>query len=344
VRTTLFVLLGAVGCVLLIACANVANLLLARAAARRRELAVRVALGAGRWRLARQMLTESVLLALAGGILGIAVAWQTLKIIVALRPPALEHLAVVRIDPAVLVWSAVISVATGILFGCFPALIAGARKAVDVLRSETRTGSGGLASRRMRSTLIVLEIAISLVLLVGAGLLVRSFVELQRMPLGFEPRGLVYTSLIIGDRRVRDERPAIRDAILERLRSLPGATGAAIGTMPGRGYGGSGLETEPRDSRPPTRINGLSTVFMTPDYFRVAGIHLVAGRMPDPNVLTAEWKELPYRLSPEIAVNQELAERLWPDGNAVGQRVREWWERKGRRHPALRARSARRSG
>ena len=138
----------------------------------------------------------------------------------------------------------------------------------------------------MRSTLIVLEIAISLVLLVGAGLLVRSFVELQRMPLGFEPRGVVYTSLIIGDRKVRDERPAIRDAILERLRSLPGATGAAIGTMPGKGYGGSGLETEPRGSGPPTRINGLSTVLMTPDYFRVAGIHLVAGRMPDPNVLT----------------------------------------------------------
>lgn len=153
------VLFAAVGGLLLIACANVANLMLTRAATRRRELAVRVALGAGRWRLARQMLTESVLLARGGGILGIAVAWGTLKIIVALRPPALEHLAVVRIDPVVLIWTAVVSVATGVLFGCVPALLAGARKAGDVLRSETRIGSGGLAARRMRSALMVLEIA-----------------------------------------------------------------------------------------------------------------------------------------------------------------------------------------
>jgi len=328
------VLFAAVGGLLLIACANVANLLLARAAARRRELAVRVALGAGRWRLARQMLTESVLLALAGGILGIAVAWETLKIIVALRPPALEHLAVVRIDPAVLAWSAIISVATGIIFGCFPALVAGARKAVDVLRSETRTGSGGPASRRTRSVLIVVEIAMSLVLLVGAGLLVRSFVELQRMPLGYEPRGLVYTSTILGNRSVKAEVPAMRDAVIERLRSLPGVTGVAVGTLPGEGFTGRGLETEPDASGMPTRIEALSTVFMTPDYFQVAGMHLVAGRLPDPNAMTAEWKEQTLALSPEIVVNQELAKRLWPDGNAIGKRVRQSQGAEGTTPPA----------
>jgi predicted permease len=316
------VLFVAVGALLLIACANVANLLLARAWTRRREFAVRVALGAGRWRLARQVLTESVLLALAGGILGVVVAWQTLRIIIALRPPALEHLADVHIEPAVLLWSAVISVTTGILFGCAPALYAGARTVGEALRSETRTGSAGVVSRWARSALIVLEIAMSLVLLVGAGLLVRSFVELQRMPLGFEPRGLVAVEVILGLPRNRDRRLALRDAIMERLRSVPGVTRIAVGMIPGKGYMGGGLETESDGVGAVTRAQALGTSFISPNYFHVAGIAVLEGHVPDSSASTEAWKTGRMALSPQVVVNRDLARRLWPNGGAIGSRVR----------------------
>ena len=316
------VLFVAVGALLLIACANVANLLLARAWTRRREFAVRVALGAGRGRLARQVLTESALLALAGGVLGVVIAWQTLRIIVSLRPPSLEHLVDVRIEPAVLLWSAVISVATGILFGTAPALFAGARSPGDMLRSESRTGTGGMTSRRVRSALVVLEIATSLVLLVGAGLLVRSFVELQGMPLGFEPRGLVYQDVLMGGRHNRGRQPMLRAAVLDRLRSLPGVTEVAVGTMPGKGYGGGGLETAPDRDGHSVRMPALGTTFITPNYFRVAHIALFEGRPPDSSATNTGWLGGRPALSPEVVVNRSLARRLWPAGHAVGSRVR----------------------
>ena len=316
------VLFAAVGALLLIACANVANLLLARAWTRQREFAVRAALGAGRRRLARQLLTESISIALAGGLLGVGVAWLTLHIIVALRPPALEPLADVRLEPAVLLWTLGISIATGILFGFAPAMVAGARKVGDVLRRETRGGSAGVASRHMRSALIVLEVAASLVLLVSSGLLVRSFVELQRMPLGFEPRGLLYTDVLIGWSRNRDRKLVVRDQIVERLRALPEVTGVAIGTMPGKGYIGAGLLAETDRAGQATEIPAYGTVFISPDYFRVARIALVAGRLPDSSVLA--WaRTAPYiSLAPEVVVNRSLARRLSPDGRALGTRVR----------------------
>jgi predicted permease len=323
------VLFVAVGALLLIACANVANLLLARAWTRQREFAVRAALGAGRRRLARQVLTESISLALAGGLLGVGVAWLALRLIVALRPPALAHLADVRIEPAILLWTLGISVATGILFGSAPALVAGARTMGDVLRRETRGGSAGVAARRVRSALIVLEIAMSLVLLVSSGLLVRSFAELQRMPLGFEPRGLVYTDVLIGWARNRDRKVVVRDAILARLRALPGVTGVAIGTMPGKGYIGGGLEAE-MDRGHTAQVPAFGEVFISPNYFRVARIALVAGRLPDSSALA--WVGTasgPLGLSPEVLVNRELARRISPDGHAIGARVREASNRPG---------------
>lgn len=323
-RRSVQVLFVAVGALLLIACANVANLLLARAWARQREFAVRTALGAGRARLARQVLTESLLLALAGGLLGLGVAWLALRLILALRPPTLDHLAGVHLEPAVLLWSVGVSVATGVLFGSAPALLVAARQAGDVLRRETRGGSAGVASRRARSGLIVLEIATSFVLLVASGLLVRSFAALQRMPLGFEPRGLVYADALLGDRRYRDRRSEFRDAILRRLRALPGVTGVAIGTMPGRAFRVfGGLEAETGHAGHTTRVPELGTIFMTPEYVRVARIALVAGRLPDSSTLTPAWKAGPPQLSPEVLVNREFARRVWPNGRALGARVRQ---------------------
>jgi predicted permease len=332
---TLEVLAVAVGVLLLIACANVANLLMARAWTRRREFAVRTALGAGRTRLARQVLTESVLLAVAGGIVGVAVAWATLHIIIALRPPALEHLAGAAIQSPVLLWSAAISVGTGILFGSAPALLAGSRLVGDVLRSETRNASGGTVAHRMRSTLIVLEIAMSLVLLVGASLLVRSFVALQRMPLGFEPHGLVSADVMLGFRRewTPAERAARRNVLLDRLRAIPGVTGISMGMMPGLGWHAlSPLQTDPDASGQSKRITEFATVFVTPSFFRLAGMSLVDGRLPD----SLTWSRVADDTAPsapaEVVVSRALARRFWPDGRAIGARLRE-----GRVGPFVRA-------
>ena len=316
------VLFLAVGALLLIACANVANLLLARAWWRRREFAVRLALGAGRGRVVRQALTESIMLAVFGGALGVGVAWLTLKIIVALRPVSLDHLATVRLDTPVLLWCAALSVVAGILFGSAPAFLV--RGAVgDVLKNETRTGSGGLAARRARSTLTVVEIAMSLTLLMCAGLLFRSFLELQRMPLGFEPRGLVFVDVLMGGRNNRDRRPQLRDEAMSRVRALPGVRGVAIGMIPGRGFLGDGIEADVGGDTPPIAVRSIGMSMISPDYFRVAGLRLVEGRVPDSLAETAAWKAGPPTLSPEVVVNRELAHRLWPRRSAIGARIRE---------------------
>jgi putative ABC transport system permease protein len=244
-------------------------------------------------------------------------------VIVALRPPALHHLADVRLDPTVLLWSLGVSIVTGVLFGSAPAIFAAARQAGDLLRRETRGGSAGLASRRVRSTLIVVEIAMSVVLLVASGLLVRSFAALQRMPLGFEPRGLVYADLLVGGPRNRDRVPALRAAVLDRVRALPGVTDVSVGVMPGRGWFASGgIETEPDRDGHPTRVPELGTILMSPEYFRVARIALVEGRLPDSAALAAWNPARVFATFPEVLVNRELARRAWPDGHAVGRRVR----------------------
>jgi len=229
----------------------------------------------------------------------------------------------VRLDPTVLLWCLGVSLATGIVFGSAPALFAGAQPAGDVLRRESRAGSHGRTSRQVRSGLIVLEIAASLVLLIGSGLLVRSFAALERMPLGFEPHGLVYTDVLLGGRRFQERRVAIRDAVVERLRSLPGVTGVAIGVMPGKGYGLlDGLEAESGAHAQITRVPKQGIVFITPDYFRVARIALLEGRLPDSSGWTPPMRG-PMGLSPEVVVNREFARRVWPNGHALGARLRE---------------------
>jgi predicted permease len=316
------VLFAAVGVLLLISCANVANLLMSRAWVRRREFAVRAALGAGRARLARQVLTESTLLAFAGGLLGIVVAWQTLRLIIALRPPALANLDNVHVESTVLLWSAAISVLTGILFGTLPALFAARGSVADVLRSETRGGSGNISTRRVRSALIVFEIALSLVLLVGAGLLVRSFVAMQRMPLGFEPRGMVSFDVIFNPRTPRDlrVRAALQNQIVERLRAVPGVTDAAIGMIPAAGFGARAtLSTDPDPSGAVRSVPESSTIFVGPNYFRVADVRIIEGRVPDS--LAVPTRPGPGAAPTEVVVNRGLAARFWPSGGAIGARL-----------------------
>ena len=321
---TIEVLFAAVGVLLLISCANVANLLMSRAWVRRREFAVRGALGAGRARLARMVLTESTLLALAGGLLGVAVAWQTLRIIIALRPPALANLDNVHVESTMLQWSLAISVLTGIVFGTLPALFAARGSVADVLRAETRGGSGGVATRRVRSALIVSEIALCLVLLVSAGLLVRSFVALQRMSLGFEPRGMVSFDLIFNPRTSRDlsVRAALRNEIVQRLRAVPGVTDAAIGMNPAAGFGAiASLSTDPDPSGVVRSVPEFSAIFVGPNYFRVAGIRLSEGRYPESSSgLTQSY----LTTAPtEAVVNRGLATRFWPHGGALGAHLHE---------------------
>lgn len=315
---TVRVLFVAVAVLLLIACANVANLLMSHAFTRRREFAVRAALGAGRLRLVRQVLSESMLLALAGGVAGVGVAWMTLKVILALRPASLDDIGAVQIAQPILLWSAAISLLAGVLLGCVPALFASRRPVGDVLRSETRSASSGTAARQTRSTLIVLEIALSLVLLVGAGLLVRTFAALQATPLNFEPRGLAATEVLMGFPRAwsRDVRRSWRDDLLSRLRAIPGVTDASLGMMPGLGWRAFSLEAESPDGQVASVEEYRTTFINSPTYFRIAGMRLVAGRLPDSIELTMD--PLP------AIVNRSLARRLWGgEGAALGGRVSE---------------------
>ena len=320
---TVQVLFAAVGAVLLIACANVANLLLARAWTRRREFAIRLGLGAGSGRLVRLALTESVMLALAAGAVGVVIAWQGLRAIVALRPLALDSLGDVRLDTPVLFWTAAVSIGGGVLFGAAAALFSRSQSVGDLLRSETRAGAGGLLSRRIRSTLIVVEIALSLVLLVSTGLLLRSFASLQQTPLGFDPRGLASVDILTPPPLRREDRSAIRAAVVEHLRTVPGIRDAAVGTLPTAGWNGSStLETEVDGAPAAAAISRFMFQWITPEYFRVAGISLVEGRLPSrAPVDEAQGKSL-MAWSKEVVVNRALANRIAPNGRAIGARVR----------------------
>ncbi len=230
VRPAMLVLLAAVGLVLLIACANVANLLLARGVARSRELAVRAALGAGRGRLARQLLTESVALSLAGGALGVFLAWGLMRALPAWAPDEFPRLADVRLDVRVLAFAGLVSVVAGALAGMFPALRAARTELTPALRSNDQRSIGG--SERVRNLLLAAEAGISVVLLIGAALLVRSFVALVNVNPGYDPTnvltGRVYLS---GPAATPERRQQIVEAIVDRVRSSPGVVSAGAGSM-----------------------------------------------------------------------------------------------------------------
>jgi putative ABC transport system permease protein len=316
-RDTLFVLFGAVTLLLLVACANVANLLLARGAARVRGLALRAALGASTWRLVRGLLAECLVLAAAAGITGIAIGWLTLTVLGRLRPGNLDALADVHLDPLVLGFTLLLSVITALLFGSAPAFQLVSTKVGDALRhGATGVVRGGGA--RLRKLLVVAQMAISVVLLVAAGLLVRSVFYLQHIDVGFDTRNLFSIQLALP--RARYETPASRDLVseqlLERIRSLPGVTGATQAFVAPQNYVQGtdasfeirGVKSSAADADAAYGFN-----FVREDYFRALGVRLVEGR-----TFTAD--EL--RTGAALVVNRAAAQRFWDQGSAVGGEVK----------------------
>ena len=315
-RDTLLVLLAAVGMVLLIACANVANLLLARASVRDREFAIRAALGAGRWRIVRQLLTESILLAVAGGALGLVVASRGLDLIIALRPEGLAELDEVRLSPTVLLVSFGLTMLTGLLFGLAPAMFAAARDLGDTLKSATRSAAGHVGARRFRSVLVIAEVSLSVLLLVGAGLLVRTMLKMQHAEIGFEPAGIMSARVQLPEARYpkREQRREIFDRILDRVRAVPGLADAtwASGVPPRTGITFGDLQIEGRPFKQNERVSTLWSQFAAPEYFRLMRLPILAGR---PFVRDTAGGQ--------IMVNETMAKRYWGTAAAaVGRRLR----------------------
>jgi putative ABC transport system permease protein len=317
VQQALLVLLAAVGFLLLMACVNVANLLLARGAARQKEIAIRAALGAGRGRVVAQLLSESLLLALTGGALGLVLARGVVALVARLGPASIPRLAEARIDARLFLFALAVSVATGVLFGIAPAWQGSRANLNAALRKGGRSGTTSRSGRLVRNVLVVVEVALAVVVLIGAGLLIRSFERLRSADPGFQPSGLLTLRLpLAGGRNASpDRRIAFFQQVTERVATLPGvrAVGAVNG-LPLTGLGvGSNFAVDGRPApAPEQRPMGLLRS-VTPAYFRTMGIPLVAGRV----FADSDTSQAP----PVIVVNQTLARRFWPAGNPIGGRL-----------------------
>jgi len=317
-RPTLLVLLGAVGFVLLIACANVANLLLARAAGRYREIAVRSALGAWRGRIVRQLMTESLLLAFAGGVLGLLFALWGVKILSAFVPENVPRFGETSVDLRVLGFTLAASVLTGFLFGIAPALQSSKFDLNEALKEGGRGGTDGLGRKRVRSLLVVAEVALSLVLLVGAGLLIKSFVKLRNTDPGFDTSNTLTASLSLAPVRYdTDEKVAdFFRLLVERVRAMPGVESVGGVTplpLSENGYSFS-FTIVGQPPLPPGQGTSASARFVSPEYFRAQGIPLRKGRV---------FNEADKAGAPSvIVVNEAFARRHFPDVEPLGQRLR----------------------
>ncbi len=321
IRPVLLVLLAAVAFVLLIACANVANLLLSRAASRQKELALRAALGAGRTRLIRQMLTESVLLAVMGGALGVLLAYWGIRVLVALAPDNIPRLNEITIDARVLVFTLTISLLTGLIFGLVPALQSSRPDLSDALKEGARGSTGG--SRLFRNLFVVAEMALALVLLVGAGLMLRSFFQLHQVKTGFDTDNVLTMRVQLPMAKYREpqQRAAFFRRAEERLAALPGVKSVgAISYLPLTGLASStvfNLATQP--DLPPSESPGTEVRVITPGYFAAMGIPLLKGRSFD---------ERDGADSRVLIINETLARKYFPGQDPIGQRLVINWEPK----------------
>jgi len=316
-RPVLLVLLAAVGCVLLIATANVANLLLARASTREREMAIRAALGASRFRLLRQLLTESVLLAAAGGTLGLLLASYGIDLLLKLEPGNLPRMNEVGIDRGVLIFTSCVALLSGILFGLVPALQISRTNLNESLKEGGRSSTETRGRKRLRGLLVVSQTALALVLLAGAGLMIKSFVRLQQVNPGFNPEGMLTVQVAPPQTRYgeKHKRVSFQRELLERVRSLPGVQSASTSnSVPPENVGDVDVfevagQPVPSDQNRPL----AERLLLSPDHFRTMGIPLLSGR---------DFSSADDGDAPSVAIiNRTMAQRYFPGGDAVGGRI-----------------------
>jgi predicted permease len=313
-RRGLLVLLGAVGAVLLILCVNLANLSLARAAGRARESAIRTALGAGRVRLVRQTLTESLVLALAGGVLGIALAAVGVRLLIGAAPLDLPRLADVSLDGRVLGFASLISLVTGIAFGILPALRSAAAHPQEALKSGSYTTTEGRRGVRLRGVLVGVEAALSAVLLITAGLLMGSFVRLMHVDKGFDVERVLAVGVAMPPSKYTEkaQQTAFFDRLLKKTQLLPGVLSAAlVSALPFEGETWIDLAAAEGDQRPMFERPMVNVRFVSPDYFKTLRIPFREGRPFDES----------QRIRQVVIVSEGTARRLWPGRNALGRRM-----------------------
>lgn len=316
IRPALMVLLGAVGCVLLIACANVANLLLARAVGRRMELAVRTAMGASRWQLIRQLLTESILLSLCGGFLGFLLAVWGVPLLTKLSSGSIPRVEEIRISYRVLGFTLLISLVTGIVFGLLPAWQSSSKKLTDSLREGRRGSTAGLLHKRVLSLLVVSEVALALLLLVGAGLMIRSFISVRQVSPGYDPRGVLTAGIGLSPIKYGElpQQADFYQNFLAKIETLPGVVAAAgvsklpvVATVASTGFT---LKGQPVASG---HEPSASFRVISPSYFQTMGIPFQQGR----DFTVRDTKDTPDA----VIINKVMAERFWPDEDPLGKHI-----------------------
>jgi putative ABC transport system permease protein len=316
VRPALLILLGAVGCVLLIACANVANLLLAKAAGRRMELAVRTALGASRRQLIRQLLTESVLLSLCGGVLGFLVAVWGVPVLTRLSSGSIPRADEIGISYRVLVFTLALSLLTGLVFGIVPAMQSSSKKLTDSLKEGRRGSGGGLLHKRVLNALVVAEVAIALVLLVGAGLMIRSFVSIRKVSPGYDPKGVLTAGIGLSPIKYAElsQQAAFYQNLLAKLETLPGVVSVAgVSKLPVVAVISSSNFIVWGQPVASGHEPNADYRVISPRYFETMGIPFLKGR----DFTTRDTRETPDA----VIVNKVLAERFWPGEDAVGKHI-----------------------
>jgi putative ABC transport system permease protein len=318
VRMMMWVLMGSVLFVALIACANLANLMLTAATQRQQEISIRLSLGASRSRVVRQFLTESLLLAGLGGVAGLLLAYVGMNFVNALLPGTIPRIGAIGVDGRVLAFTCVLSLTVGLLFGTLPAVRASQTSLAESLKVGGRTLGGSLSSRHLRASLIVSQVALTVVLLTGAGLLIKSFARLQQTPLGFTPERLLTARLALprSAYATPHQRQTFADRLLEELHRQPGMQETALTSSLPFATGDPGYlvlmngQEEVKRGLPAANFRSI-----TPDYFRVLRVPLLKGR---------EFSDADQANKPMVTIiNETMAKRLWPNADPIGQRIKE---------------------